>query len=148
MTNTPTVKIYLDHLETVVKDCTEELVKRLALRTEERAKLNIRSNGQIDTGFMVNSIYTIFANGVSGYSISKALAESETKSRKTGKEVDHSDDMAPEEILSDDVAAAVVVGANYAIYNEARNPFLYPAAAEASRELGQEAVQIFKEAGA
>jgi hypothetical protein len=53
--------------------------------------------------------------------------------------------MAPEPGLPDDAAAGVVVGANYAIYQEAANPFLYPAAERAAREFDGEAERIFRE---
>jgi hypothetical protein len=140
------VKLYLDEMMTKVNDATEALLSKLALRTEERTKMNIRTNGQIDTGFMVNSIYTITSKG-SGYA-NAASAVNNTHSSKTGREVDHSKDMADAATLDEPLSSAVVVGANYAVFNEARKAFLYPAASDASREFGLEAVATFKEVGA
>jgi hypothetical protein len=138
------VKLYLDHVKVVVADATEKVLKQLAYRIVERAQINIRGNDQIDTGFMVNSIYPVFEGG-SGYSEASSAAESQTHSRKTGRTVDHAGDMAPPEQLTKDADAAVVVGANYAIYQEAANPFLYPAAETAAAEFGGEATQVYKE---
>lgn len=138
------IKMYLDHVEAVLKDATEETLKKFAFRVVERTQLNIRDNDQIDTGFMVNSIYPIWADGGSGFEQAVAQAAMQTLSQKTGRTVDHRDDFAPEETLEKNAAAAVVVGANYAIYQEAANPFLYPAAEAAAREFGAEAERIYK----
>jgi hypothetical protein len=138
------VKLYLDHVLVVVKEATEEVLKALAFRITERAQLNIRSNDQVDTGFMVNSIYPVWKDG-SDYGQAKASAESHTHSSKTGREVDHSGDMAPPEILPASASAAVVVGANYAIYQENINPFFYPAAQRAAAEFDAEATAIYRE---
>jgi len=138
------VKLYLDHLQVVVEEATEKVLKQLGFRITERAQLNIRTNDQIDTGFMVNSIYPVWKDG-SGYGQARAEAEGQTMSKRTGKQVDQSENMAPEESLVEDAVAAVVVGANYAIFQEAANPFLYPAAEAAAGEFGGEATAIYKE---
>jgi hypothetical protein len=138
------VRLYLDHVKVVVDKATEEVLKKLAYRIVERAQLNIRGNDQIDTGFMVNSIYPIFEGG-SGYGEARSAAESQTHSQKTGRTVDHAGDMAPEVQLIKDADAAVVVGANYAIYQESANPFLWPAAETAAKEFGGEATRVYKE---
>ncbi len=137
------IKLYLDHVETVVMEATDEVLKQLAYRIVEGAQLNIRSNDQVDTGFMVNSLYPVFKEG-SGYSQARSEAESHTTG-KDGRQVDHSNDMAPEAQLPGDAAAGVVVGANYAIYQEAANPFLYPAAEHAAGEFGGQAEKIYRE---
>jgi hypothetical protein len=125
------VKLYLDHVKITLKKITDEKVlKQLALRVVERAQLNIRENDQIDTGFMVNSGYAIWEGG-STYGQNAISAE--------GRE------MAPEESLASDAAAGVVFGANYAIYQEAAKPFLYPAAEAAAKEFEGEAERIYKE---
>ncbi len=136
------VRWYRDHVKVLVKDATEEVLKQLGFRIVERAQLNIRDNDQIDTGFMVNSLYVIWGDG-SGYGAAKQAAEQQTTGRD-GRRVDHSEDMAPERALEGSAAAGVVVGANYAIYQEARIPFLYPAGETAAREFGGEAEQIYR----
>ena len=138
------VKLYLDHVRVEVEKATIEVLKALGFRIVERAQLNIRSNDQIDTGFMVNSIYPIWVDG-SGYSKAAGQAAEQTHSKKTGREVDHTNDMAPEEQLPSDAAAGVVVGAVYAIYQEALNPFLYPAAEQSASEFGGIAEKIYRE---
>ena len=139
------VEMHLDHVEAVLKDVTDGVLKQFAYRVTERAQLNIRENNQIDTGFMVNSIYPIWKDGGSEYEAAVANASTQTLSVKTGRTVDHRDDFAPEPPLEGNAAAAVVVGANYAIYQEALNPFLYPAAEAAAREFGVEAERIYKQ---
>ena len=118
------VKWYLDHVEVEVDKATEEVVKQLAFRIVERARLNIRSNDQVDTGFLINSIYAIWKAG-SGYGDAAAAAAGHTLSSKGGGNVDHSKDMAPVEQLPADASAGVVVGAVYAIFQEVINAFLY-----------------------
>jgi hypothetical protein len=137
------VKLYLDHVNVVVEDATAEVLKRLALRIQERAQLNIRENDQIDTGFMVNSIYTVFGDGDT-YGQARTDAESQTIGAG-GRQVDHTGDMAPAQSLEDGAAAGVIVGANYAIYQENINPFLYPAAEKAAAEFGGEAETVYRE---
>jgi hypothetical protein len=134
----------LDHVDVVMEDMTQELAKRLAFSVEAGAKLNIRANDQIDTGFMVNSIYSIWGEG-SGYEEAKGTAEGQTVSAKTGAVVNHDNDMAPEEALAEDASAGVIVGANYAVYQEVANAFLYPAAQAAAAKFGAEATQVYKE---
>jgi hypothetical protein len=75
----------------------------------------------------------------------KGAAEAKTKSRRSGADVDHAGDMAPEERLPSGVAAAVVVGANYAIYQEVQQSFLYAGAEEAAREAGGICEKVFRE---
>jgi hypothetical protein len=139
------VKFYIDHVKVTVDKATDEVLKMLAYRIVEGTQLNIRSNDQIDTGFLINSVYPIWKDG-SGYADAKAEAEQRTTG-KDGRHVDHSDDMAPEPSLPGDASAGVVVGANYAIYNEVRIPFLYPAAQKAVTEeqFRGEAEQIYRE---
>lgn len=137
--------LYLDHVKVTVDDATAEVLKRLAFRIQERAGLNIRNNDQIDTGFMVNSIYTVWKDDGSDYEQARSSAEAQTVSSKSGRTVDHEGDMAPKVDLQANAAAAVVIGANYAIYQEAANPFLYPAAEAAAIEFGGTATAIYKE---
>jgi len=137
------VKFYLDHVQVVVEEATEKVLKELAFRIQERAQANIRDNDQVDTGFMVNSIYPVWKDG-SGYNEAQAQAEKMTTDRK-GRSVDHAGDMAAEENLPSDAAAGVVVGASYAIYQEAVMPFLYPAAEAAAAEFGAQAERIYRE---
>jgi len=137
------VKLYLDHVQAVVENATGDVLAAFGMRVVEGAQLNIRENDQIDTGFMVNSVYEVTRGG-SGYDQARSEAENQTQGRD-GQTVDHSGDMAPEEQLPTDAAAGVVVGAVSAIYQEAEKPFLWPAAEKAAAEFGGEAERIYRE---
>lgn len=112
---------------------TEEALRQLALQIEAQTKVNIRDNDQVDTGFMMNSVYTVTEKG-SGYGEAKASAEGQATNR-AGEHVDHSEDMGPEPPLGD-ATAAVAVGALYAIYQEAKRSFLYAALQEVVPKFG------------
>lgn len=133
------VKLYLDHVRIEVKDATEEVLKALAMRVVERAQLNIRENDQIDTGFMVNSGYAIWKDGSTYGQTEKSGEFSGANGQSVRREI------APEESLPGDAAAGVVFGANYAIYQEAAKPFLYPGAEAAAKEFEGEAERIYKD---
>jgi hypothetical protein len=126
------IDLYIDHVEVAVKEATDEVLKQLAYRIVELAQVNIRLNDQIDTGFMVNSVYPIWQDG-SGHGAAETAARA------------MADREVIEEQLEAGASAAVVVGANYAIYQEAANPFLYRAADEAAIQFGAEAERIYKE---
>lgn len=138
------VKFYLDHVVAVVEEATEEVLKKLAFRIVERTQLNIRENDQIDTGFMVNSVYALWKDG-SGHSQaeSQAAAAAPQSAKGYGKREPR---QVVEEKLPPDVQAGVVVGANYAVFQEAIKPFLYPGAQAAAAEFGGEAEQVFRQA--
>ncbi len=142
----PDAEVYLrlDHVLITVRKASQKALEAVAFQTEGRAKVKVRENDQIDTGFMLNSLYTVTPKST-GYSSAKGAAETLTKSRRTGGEVDHSGDMAPEQRLPDGVAAAVVVGANYAIYQEVKQSFLYAGAEEAAKEAGGICERVFTE---
>lgn len=139
------VDFYIDHVKVVLEGATMEALKALAYRIVERAQLNIRDNDQIDTGFMVNSIYPVWKDG-SDYDRAQAAAGQKTRSARTGKQVSHEQDFAPEPGMPEDADAGVVVGASYAIYQEVLKPFLYPAAEKAAAEFGATAEEIYRQA--
>lgn len=137
------VRWYLDHVKVLVNEATEDVLAALGMRIVEGTQLQIRENNQIDTGFMVNSVYLV-TTADSGYPQALSAAMQQTTDQE-GRTVDHENDMAPEQPLAEGAAAGVVVGAGYAIYQEARLPFLYPAAERAAREFGGEAERVYKE---
>ena len=138
------VRLRLDHVRTTIRGATQKALEAVAFQTEGRAKVKVRDNDQIDTAFMLNSIYTVTPTS-SGYTGAKGAAEARTKSGRSGRETDHSGDMAPAQRLPSGVAAAVVVGANYAIYQEVQKSFLYAGAEEAAREAGGTCEKVFRE---
>jgi hypothetical protein len=136
------VRLRLDHVLTTVRGATQKALEAVAFQTEGRAKVKVRDNDQIDTSFMLNSIYTVTPTS-SGYSGAKGAAEAKTKSGRSGREVGHSGDMAPAQRLPHGVAAAVAVGANYAIFQEIKRSFLYAGAEEAAREAEGTCERVF-----
>ncbi len=104
--------MHLDHVEMRVKNATEEALHALALEVEGHAKVNIVVNDQVDTGFMLNSVYV----------------ESQRGSTFGGTWPGDEKTKAPRFRLPNRYAAtAVIVGAVYAIYQEVLMPFLRPA---------------------
>lgn len=98
---------------------SERAIEAAAARVDALAKMNIVANDQVDTGFMVNSVYFATEDN-SSYMDSGGLFTD-----KNGNRVER--EMAPEATLKDGATALVCVGANYAIFQEMANPFLYPA---------------------
>jgi len=137
------VKMYLDHVTVVIEDATDEALAALAFQIEGLTKRNIQQNGQIDTGFMLNSVYSITPEG-SGYAEARAEAQSHELNR-AGEFVDVSKRMAPEVALPEDASAGVCVGANYAIFQEAQKPFLFPAGEEGAKQGGGTVEAVYKD---
>lgn len=107
-------------------DVTENGLEAVAARVDALAKQNIITNDQVDTGFMANSVY--FATG----NVSSYTDGSGTLTDKNGNLVER--DMAPEAPLPSEYRALVCIGANYAIFQEMENPFLYPALVQVAGE--------------
>jgi len=127
------VKMYLDHVKVVVRGATHEALVAIAHQIEAETKVKIQENEQIDTGFMLNSTY-VATNEGSGYGQARAAAQARNPDAK----------MAPEHRLSED-AVAVVVGAEYAIWQEARKSFLYAGAERvAGTTAGMTAERVYK----
>jgi hypothetical protein len=124
------VKLYLERVKIKVKDATDEALAELAFQLEGHTKANIANNNQIDTGFMMNSVYTITRRD-SSYGASTATGQYRDKE---GNMVERK--LAPEQRLPSDAAAGVVVGASYAIYQEVRKTFLFKAAETVARQAG------------
>lgn len=93
----------------------------LAQGIADQAKDNISGNNQIDTSFMRTSTYIMHEEG---NTYSQTMPDGDyfgAKSQRTAPR-----EKAPIADLGT-AQGAVVVGAVYTIYNEIRNPFLYPA---------------------
>lgn len=113
------VKWYGDEVKRLLLDrAMPEMITAAALMVEGQAKVNINVNGQIDTGFMINSVY---ANGpgVASYAptaVPGKMANQPAEPPKGG--------------------AVVGVAAEYAIFQEERNSFLYPALETVAGRMG------------
>ena len=108
-----------------VEKATEAALAELAFWIEGRTKGNIQQNGQIDTGFMLNSTHTLTKTGGDTYGQARAAATARNPKAA----------MAPKASLGQ-AQAAVVVGANYAIYQETKNSFLFKAGRQALAQVG------------
>jgi hypothetical protein len=118
------VNWYGSRVKLLVAEAQAEILDRLAFEIEGQAKVNIRDNGQIDTGFMVNSGYTVSAKR-NGYS--EALVEASARNPDAT--------MAPQVQLKRG-EAAVVFGAEYSIFQEMRQSFLYKALVDVAQRSG------------
>lgn len=127
-------KFYLEQVKVKVEEASDLLAEEIAFALEGQAKANIVANDQVDTGFMLNSVYAVTRGG-SGY----GQARSEAKGKNPDAE------MAPEARLENDAAAAVAVGAEYAINQEERKSFLYAAAEQIASQVGGMAEKVGRE---
>ena len=106
-----------------IAGATDEALTALAFHGEALAKVNIQANGQIDTGFMLNSTYGL---GPTGSHRAEAEAEAAAVAERQ---------MAGPPSLEED-QAAIHAAAEYAIYQELANSFLYRAVEQLQEEAG------------
>ena len=116
------VRLYVDHVLLKVSAASDKALTAVALQIEAQVKANIQRNGQIDTGFMLNSTYTVSKKS-STYNHANTTGLYTDKKGKTSVRA-----LAPEQELPEHASAGTAVGAEYAIYQEDIKPFLYPAA--------------------
>lgn len=83
-----------------------QIVKKTAFDAEANIKANIRQNGQVDSGFMLNSVYTVTSDGSTYQGRADALPE-----------------VPP---VPNDLTAYVAVAARYAVYQNYGTRFLPP----------------------
>lgn len=105
-------------------------IKGLALQVEAHAKQNIVDNDQVDTGFMLNTVYSVFPGGDTFGQTSPA-GEYQNKAGQMVRR-----QSLPPSPLPRQVQAAVAVGAEYAIFQELANSFLYKALEQTAGETG------------
>lgn len=128
------VNWYRDRVNVKVDEAEADLVTLLALHIEELAKVNINQapgasgQGLIDTGFMINSVYTVTPGGDS---YDQAWT-SGAYTNKAGQEVERN--LAQKVQLESGDLAMVAVGADYAIFQEQIHGFLIKAAEAAAQQ--------------
>lgn len=127
--NSGTVDWYAENVILKMDDVTRRGLEAVAARIDALTKLNITANDQIDTGFMVNSVYFVTREDSTYGDVDEG-----TFLDKKGNLVER--ELAPEADLPEEFQALVCVGANYAIYPEMDQPFLYPALLQAADEAG------------
>ena len=110
------VNWYGEDVKLLIKDAKAEIVESIAFLMEGQIKANIAANNQIDTGFMFNSPYVVLPND-----------DTYAQARAAAKAKNPNGELAPQVSLPDDADAAVVVGANYSIYQEIKNSFIFRA---------------------
>ena len=125
------VNMHLAHVMLRVEGATDEALHAIALQVEGTAKRNVVSNDQIDTGFMLNSIYS---------ASSKGSTFGETWAGPPGKKAPK---LRLPRLFS---AAAVHVSAVYAIYQEMMNSFLRTAAQEVAGQVKGIAESVYRRA--
>lgn len=124
MTGKAKIKSYRPRVMMVVKDATDDELLALAFQVEAQAKVNIQRNNQVDTGFMLNSVYAVGKEGASSYDATRPTGN--YKSRRSGTIASRK--RAPARSVPDKSSAIVAVGAEYAIYQETKKSFLFSAA--------------------
>lgn len=97
-------------------------IKDLAQGIAEQAKENITDNNQIDAAFMRASTYIVVNDGTSTYG--QTWPDGDYFGVKSQRDV-HREKADPADL--GDATALIGVAAVYTIYNEIREPFLYPA---------------------
>jgi hypothetical protein len=113
-----------------IKGATDESIRAAAFWIESEARQNIQRNNQIDTSFMINSGY-VRTEKDSTYS------ETQSSGQFTNKQGDPVErDRAPQIQLPKGQTALVAFGANYTLWQELIQPFLFPALEAAKRQTG------------
>lgn len=119
------VTMHINEAVLKVEDASEAALAALAFQIEAQTKANIQANGQIDTGFMLNSVYSLARAQHTGATTHDSTWKSGKYTNKAGDSVSRK--RAPRRTLGE-ATAAVAVGANYAIFQEEKNSFLFKAA--------------------
>lgn len=135
------VNWYENNVRGIIEGASDEIIKRAAFSIEAEAKINVTENGQVDTGFMRNSIYAK-TKDTSGYNTTDA--DGTYTSQRTGQAVKR---RRADEADLQDADAVVHVAAEYAIYQEMDNPFLYNAMETVIGQFGGIVEQVRREGG-
>ena len=102
---------YGDEVGAEIRDGLKDALYAMALQVTALSKVNIQQNGQIDTGFMLNSAYAVGPDGQNSY------APPSIPDRRA----------APMQSPNDDLEAIAGHSAEYTLYQEVKIPFLEPA---------------------
>lgn len=132
------VNWYGERVKLQVDNATKRILDALAFQIEAQTKVNITDNAQVDTGFMRNSTYV--ATPLSN-TFSQVAEPGNYPSSKTGQSVPRNRAAAVE---PREGAAIVAVAADYAVYQEIRESFLWRAVEEVA---GSRADAVIQRAG-
>ncbi len=136
------VKLQLDHVLVKVNSASDDFLAKTAFQIEAAAKVNIQSNGQIDTGFLLNSVYTLARAKHTGATTRDATWQNGQYPNRKGELVRRR--RQPRQTLGNS-RVAVAVGADYAIHQEALKSFLYAAGETVASQVKGTAEKVFKE---
>ncbi len=123
------VKWYGDSILAQVKVAGQRMADEAALQIEAQTAVEIVSNGQVDTGFMLNSVYSVTSGGSS---FNPGQAERAYRIALPPPDV-------PEG------GAVVGVAAEYALWQELENSFLFRAAEIVAGTMGAPIIDAGKE---
>lgn len=118
------VNWYRGRVKLALENADERILDQLAMQTLGQARINIRENKQIDTGFMTNSGYVVSAKR-NGFLLARAAAAGRANR-----------EMSATPPVKTRVESAVTFGAHYAIYQEIRRSFLFIALQSISKQAG------------
>jgi len=124
------VRWYSREFQAAMDRVETETLDRAAAQCLGHARVNIRNNGQIDTGFMVNSGYMVSAKNDTYGQVAGSGAGGRTKAPQVS--------VRPAE-------SATAFAAEYSIYQEMHRTFLYKALGQTVRELGGTITAVGKE---
>lgn len=129
------VVFYLDKILVKVEEAAKQSLEAIAHQIEGQAKANVVANDQVDTGFMNNAIYVVtpdhnsynntWSSGRYAQNPQKHGGQSGRPKRKLSPMVDVKQNQA-----------AVVAGAEYAIFQETKKSFLFRAAEQVGPQVG------------
>ena len=114
-----------------LKKADEGILDKLAMQTLGQARINIRENKQIDTGFMTNSGYVVSARNDNYSETWPTGTYKRTKSPGTAY-----GELATKASIRKSIESVVAFGAHYAIHQEMRRSFLYQAVQDVSKSFG------------
>ena len=115
---------YGERVKAILKDADDKILDQLAFQTLGQARINIRENRQIDTGFMTNSGFVVSAQrNTYLQAMGAALAAADRE-------------MAPPPPVNTKKESAVAFGAHYSIFQEMRKSFLYQAMLDTVKQFG------------
>lgn len=127
---------YGERVELQLSQAARDALMAIGFQVEGQTKANIVANGQVDTGFMLNSVYTV-GDGSDTYGQAARSANSKSSEARMAPPV-----MPPED------GVAVAVGAEYAVFQEIKNSFLYRAVEQVAGEVAEaEIVRVAREQG-
>lgn len=114
-----TVNWYAEKIIAIFEKASMDVLSDLAFVGEGKAKINITDNGQVDTGLMRSSVYAVTPQ--------KSSYAPDTGLRPHAR-------VAEAVNLPNANTVAVAVAAEYAIYQEMANPFLFTAIESLAKE--------------